>query len=264
MITTDFLPGSPAWLDLGVTDARTTTSFYGSVFGWDLQPMGPEGDYGLFQLDGRTVGGMGKLTEEGARSAWMIYFGIRDADAAARTVEQRGGQVRVEPMDMDGQGRMAQFTDPQGGQFAVWQAGENGGLDAVDVPGTLVWAELCTTSASAAKDFYGALFGWDTQDMPMPGDGDATYTLLSPAGGGEDMMHGGIVEVPTQYLTQTNGIPYWHPVFGTEDTDATIARVGQAGGKVTMGPEDAEGVGRLAVCSDPAGAEFVVLKPAEM
>jgi predicted enzyme related to lactoylglutathione lyase len=30
-----------------------------------------------------------------------------------------------------------------------------------------------------------------------------------------------------------------------------------------MGPEDAEGVGRLAVCVDPAGADFVVLTPAE-
>jgi predicted enzyme related to lactoylglutathione lyase len=30
-----------------------------------------------------------------------------------------------------------------------------------------------------------------------------------------------------------------------------------------MGPEDAEGVGRLAVCLDPANADFVVLTPAQ-
>lgn len=33
------------------------------------------------------------------------------------------------------------------------------------------------------------------------------------------------------------------------------------GGRVQMGPQDAEGVGRLAVCLDPANADFVVLTP---
>ncbi|CAM5604199.1 Hydroxylase OS=Streptomyces fumanus OX=67302 GN=GCM10018772_17490 PE=4 SV=1 [Streptomyces fumanus] len=51
----------------------------------------------------------------------MIYYSVTDADATTRAVEQAGGTVRVAPTDLDGWGRMAQFSDPLGGQFAVWQ-----------------------------------------------------------------------------------------------------------------------------------------------
>ncbi|MFF5131821.1 VOC family protein [Streptomyces syringium] len=269
MITTDFVHGSPCWLDIGAPDVPATSGFYRSVFGWEFQSMGsdPEvGEYGVFQLDGKGVGGIGPLTEQGARSAWMIYFRTDDADATARAAEQQGGTVRVAPSDADGWGRMAQLTDPQGGQFAVWQAGEKaqGGLEAADRPGALCWTELYTTDAAAAKAFYGSVFGWTTQDMPLPGDGGGTYSLITPADQPEERMHGGLMQLPAKDLSLNGGRPYWHPVFATADCDATVAKVTENGGSVQMGPEDAEGVGRLAVCVDPNGADFVVLKPSEM
>ena len=261
MITTDFVAGSPCWLDLGAPDVKAAAAFYGSVFGWEFQPYQEASEFGFFRLGGKTVGGLGPLTEQGARSAWMIYFNTPDADAAAQTVQRSGGTVRVAPLDADGEGRMAQFTDPQGGQFAVWQPGKSKGLDAVDQPGTLGWIELYTTDAAAAKEFYGTLFGWQTQDVPLPGDG-GTYSLITPSGLGEDRMHGGLMQMDAEYLALNEGRPYWHPVFGSADCDATVAKVTASGGSVQMGPADAEGVGRLAVCVDPAGADFVVLTPA--
>ena len=75
-------------------------------------------------------------------------------------------------------------------------------------------------------------------------------------------MHGGLMQISADMLAHKGGQPYWHPVFGSADCDATVALVTKHGGKVTMGPHTAEGVGRLAVCTDPAGAEFVVLTPA--
>lgn len=263
MITTDFVPGSPCWLDLGAPDVASAAAFYGSVFGWEFQSYGPEaGGYGVLRRDGKTVGAIGQLTEEGARSAWMIYFKTTDADATAGAVERSGGTVRVAPLDADGEGRMAQFTDPLGGQFAVWQPGKMQGLDAVDEPGSLSWIELYTTDAAAAKEFYGNLFGWQTEDIPLPGGG-GTYSLITPSGLPQERMHGGMMQLPAEHLALTGGRPYWHPVFAVTDCDATVAKVTENGGSVQMGPEDAEGVGRLAVCLDPAGADFVVLKPAE-
>jgi predicted enzyme related to lactoylglutathione lyase len=263
MITTDFVPGSPCWLDLGAPDVAAAAAFYGSVFGWEYQSVGPEGgDYGFFRLDGKTVGGIGALTEEGARSAWMIYFNAPDVEATAEAVQRLGGTVRVAPMGNNGEGRMAQFTDPLGGQFAVLQPGKMGGLEAVDQPGTLSWIELYTTDAAAAKEFYGTLFGWQTQDVPLPGGG-GTYALITPAGLSEERMHGGLMQLPAEHLVLTGGRAYWHPVFAVADCDAAVARVTENGGTVQMGPEDAEGVGRLAVCLDPSGADFVVLAPTE-
>jgi predicted enzyme related to lactoylglutathione lyase len=76
-------------------------------------------------------------------------------------------------------------------------------------------------------------------------------------------MHGGVMQLPREALALADGRPYWHPVFHVEDCDAAVERVRENGGSVQMGPEDAEGVGRLAVCLDPSNADFVVLKPAE-
>ncbi|MFF8833360.1 VOC family protein [Streptomyces sp. NPDC015131] len=263
MITTDFAPGSPCWLDLGAPDVPATVGFYRSVFGWDFEPMSPdEQDYGMFRMDGKAVAGIGKLTEEGARSAWMIYFRTDDAEAMTEAVRRAGGEVRVTPMDADGEGVMAQYTDPQGGQFAVWQPGRTKGVEVVDGPGSLGWIELYTTDAAAAKEFYGGLFGWQTQDMDLPGGGGA-YSMISPAGLPPERMHGGIMQLPADALSLTGGRPYWHPVFGSTDCDATVAKVRDGGGTIQMGPEDAPGVGRLAVCVDPSGADFVVLTPSQ-
>ncbi|MFF3941480.1 VOC family protein [Streptomyces phaeofaciens] len=266
MITTDFAPGSPCMLDLGAPDVGAAASFYGTVLGWEYEPMGEgaaegeEMEGGMFKKDGKIVAGLGKLTEEGARSAWMIYYSVTDLDATTRTVERLGGTVRVAPMDIEQWGRMAQFSDPLGGQFAAWQPGTDQGVELVDAPGSLSWVELYTTDAAAAKQFYGEVFGWQFGEMDLPGGGGA-YTLITPAGLPEERMHGGLMQLPAESLALAGGRPYWHPVFAVEDCDAAVAKVTGNGGTVQMGPEDAQGVGRLAVCLDPSNADFVVLAP---
>ncbi|WP_374984329.1 VOC family protein [Streptomyces fradiae] len=263
MITTDFAPGSPCWLDLGAPDVRAAAAFYGAVLGWEYEPMreGGEAEGGVLRKDGRIVAGLGRLTEEGARSAWMIYYSVPDADAATRAVEQAGGTVRVAPTDLDEWGRMAQLSDPLGGQFAVWQPGTTRGVELVDQPGSLAWTELYTSDAAGAKEFYGTVFGWRFGEMAMPGGG-GTYFLITPAGLPEERMHGGLLQVGPQELALAGGRPYWHPVFAVADCDAAAAAVTGHGGSVPMGPEDAEGVGRMALCLDPAGADFLLLTPA--
>ncbi|MBM7087607.1 VOC family protein [Streptomyces sp. NPDC056956] len=264
MIINDRTPGSPCWLDLGTPDVPAAAAFYGAVFGWEYQPMdggGEDMEGGMFQKDGKTVAGLGKLTEEGARSAWMIYYTVADADDTTGAVERAGGTVRVEPRDLGEWGRMAQYSDPLGAQFAVWQPGRNAGFELVEEPGSLCWTELYTTDAAAAQQFYGEVLGWQFSDMPMPG-GEGAYTLITPAGLPEERMHGGLMQVAAGDLAETGGRPYWHPVFAVTDCDAAVDLVTGNGGSVRTGPDDAEGVGRLAVCADPAAADFVVLAPA--
>ncbi|MBZ3904791.1 VOC family protein [Streptomyces griseiscabiei] len=266
MITTDLTPGSPCWLDLGAPDVPAAAAFYRAVLGWEYEPMGggegeePEGEGGAFRKDGKVIGGLGRLTEEGARPAWMIYYTVTDADDTTRAVERAGGTVRVPPRDLGEWGRMAQYSDPLGGQFAVWQPRGNEGFELADEPGSLSWTELYTTDATAAKEFYGGLFGWTFGDMALPGGG-GTYSLITPAGLPEERMQGGVMELRTEDLSLADGRPYWHPVFAVADCDTAVAAVTANGGSVQMGPEDAEGVGRLAVCLDPSGADFVLLTP---
>src|SRR5689334_13299190 len=47
-------------------------------------------------------------------------------------------------------------------------------------PGTFCWPELSTTDPTAAKKFYGTLFGWQADDQDM--GGGQTYSMLKLKG----------------------------------------------------------------------------------
>ncbi len=256
MLTTNYVPGAPVWIDLGSPDIEAAAAFYGALFGWEFQSAGPDaGGYGMFTLDGKTVAAIGPLTEVGASSAWTLYFHTVDADATAKAVEQAGGTVRFAPDDVFTAGRMAGFDDPAGAQFAVWQPFETIGLDAVTVPNTLCWTELLTTDPNAAKTFYRSVFKWDTEDMPMDG---FTYTVTYPSGGDQETSQSGIMEISDEMLS--SGMkPRWQPYFEVVDCDAVVAAASEHGGTVSMSPMDVEGVGRMAALSDPFGAPFSVI-----
>lgn len=265
MITTDFAPGAPCWLDLAVPDGKVAASFYGAVLGWELEPFGEEAEglgdgFGLFQRDGRVVAALGPLTGVDVLPSWTVYFQTPSAEVSAETAQRLGGTVRVPPSELDGVGKMAQLTDSLGGEFAVWQPGETEGFELAGSDGSLCWVELYTTDAQEAKLFYGGLFGWQTQEVPIPGAGP--YVLLAAEGLPKERTHGGLMGALPEMLAVSGGRPFWHPVFATSDCDAAAASVTREGGTVRMTPEDAPETGRIAVCADPFGAEFVLRAPA--
>ncbi|MGR6972470.1 VOC family protein [Streptomyces cynarae] len=255
MLGTNFRTGSPNWIDLGSPDTDAAAAFYGAVFGWQFVSAGPQaGGYGFFQKDGKTVGAVGPLTEEGAASAWTTYFQSDDIQATARAVVDGGGGVRAEPMDVMGEGWMAQFTDPQGARFAVWQPGRTKGLELTSQDNTLVWVELHVGDPEAAIGFYRALFGWRSQEMEAPG---MTYRVLSiKEGDQQEGSFGGVAPLRDE-REETRWVPY----FAVADADATASAVQGNGGTVLMPATDVPDVGRIAWLADPGQAVFAVLKP---
>jgi predicted enzyme related to lactoylglutathione lyase len=253
MLSTDFPTGSPCWIDLGCPDIPATAEFYRKVFGWTFQEVPEAGGYGFLQLDGRTVGALGKL-DQGARSAWTTYFLSPDLDATVKAAEQSGATVRVPPMDVMQEGRFAALTDPQGAEFAVWQAGDTRGLDAVSEDNTLCWSELHTKDQDGSYDFYKSLFGWRVENFePSPG---MSYRVISTAEGDQRQTgFGGIA--PTMDAAQPSA---WTPYFAANDVDALIAKATAAGGSVLMPAADVDNVGRIAWLADLNGAMFALIK----
>lgn len=251
MLSTQFRTGSPVWIDLGSPDVEGTAAFYGAVFGWQFTSAGPDaGGYGYFQKDGATVAAVGRLTEEGSTPAWMTYFRTDDVQATADAVTSGGGTVRVEPLTM-GEASMAQFTDPQGAQFAVLHSGQ--GLQRASEDDALVWVELHVGDPEAAVAFYRGLFGWRRAQMSAPG---MTYQVLSIADGDQqEGAFGGVAPL------QEGQNARWVPYFAVADTDATTTAAQNNGGTVLMPPADVPDVGRIAWLTDPTGAVFAVLKP---
>jgi len=261
MLTTNYVDGAPDWADLAVADVPAAADFYGALFGWQFQSAGPDaGGYGFFTHNGATVAAVGPSMEQGALPTWTVYFQSSDADATAEAVQKAGGTVRSAPMDVFTAGRMAAFTDPTGADFAIWQPGDTPGLGAVTDQNTLCWTELYTTNSDAATAFYRDVFGWQTEDMPF---GPASYTVVSPAAGGENASHGGIMQLQPENLAR-GAASEWHPYFEIADCDATAALATGRGATVLISPMDAEGVGRLAMLADPQGAVFAVIKSVPM
>jgi uncharacterized protein len=255
---TSYVPGTPSWVDLGTPDIEGAATFYGNLFGWSVEEgenAEQTGGYRQAKLRGKPVAGVMPLMQEGQPPAWSSYVSVADADATAAKVAEAGGSVIAEPMDVMDLGRMAIFADPTGAVFGIWQPGTFVGAEVVNEANALVWNELNTRDPEAAKEFYGAVFGWGFEDMEVENVG--TYSSLKV---GEDAV-GGMLDITGRVPDEVPA--HWLTYFAVEDTDATLEKLKQLGGSVNFGPVDII-AGRFAVVSDPFGAVFAVIKPNPM
>jgi uncharacterized protein len=114
--------------------------------------------------------------------------------------------------------------------------------------GTFSWADLATSDVDAAKAFYTRLFGWETEDGPIPDGG--VYTTAKLQGRPVAGLSTG----------QQGQPPAWSAYVSVDDADATAAKATELGGTVIAGPFDVMEEGRMAVIQDPTGAFFSVWK----
>jgi uncharacterized protein len=121
-------------------------------------------------------------------------------------------------------------------------------------PGTFSWVDLTTTDQDAAKGFYGALLGWEADDMPA-GEG-IVYSLMRIG----DAQVAAIAPQPD--AQREAGVPpVWNSYVTVASADDAAARAAQLGGTVHAQPFDVFDAGRMAVIEDPQGAFFAVWEP---
>jgi uncharacterized protein len=117
--------------------------------------------------------------------------------------------------------------------------------------GQFSWNELVTTDPAAATNFYTQLFGWTTQEFPMP---EFTYTVVSAAGA--NTGQGGIMPLPPS----AKGMPpAWISYVTVDNVDTTAKQAEKLGGKIIVPPRDIPEVGRFAVIQDPQGAAIAII-----
>src|SRR4051812_17919950 len=91
--------GTPVWADLASSDLETSTTFYGSVFGWTRRDFPEYDDYADFQSHGKAVGGLAPKVDEAA-DGWTVYLKVDDIQAAVVAAADAGGRVLHEPEDV--------------------------------------------------------------------------------------------------------------------------------------------------------------------
>jgi len=254
---TQHAPGSFCWPELASTDANAAKKFYGGLFGWTFNdnPMGPGEVYTIFQLDGRDCAALYNLRPDmlsmGIPPHWASYVAVANADEAVAKAKASGATILKDAFDVMEAGRMAVIQDPLGAAFCVWQAKGSPGVGVLSEPGSLAWSQLNTPDPGKAKPFYSTLFGYKTQDDPMP-DGKSYTTLLL---NGQPV--GGIMPMPPNVPAGTPS--HWQSYFASADVDGTAAKATSLGGTVLVPPVDIPGTGRFAVIQDPQGAIFATI-----
>ncbi len=122
-------PGHGNWHELHSPDAPAAFDYYARQHGWtrgQTMPMGPMGDYQLFQADGVDVGGMMPV-QSGGQPTWLYYFGVPGVEEAVERITGHGGSVINGPHEVPGGAWIAQFADPQGAVAAVVGPRSSGG-----------------------------------------------------------------------------------------------------------------------------------------
>ncbi|WP_323959623.1 VOC family protein [Arthrobacter sp. JZ12] len=115
--------GAAVWHELATRQYQQCLEFYRRIFEWETRV---ESDSDSFRyttglVDGEQEAGIldaRTFLPEGVPSAWTVYFGVKDTDAAAARVRELGGTVTDDPMD-SAYGRVCTVTDPTGAAFRL-------------------------------------------------------------------------------------------------------------------------------------------------
>ncbi|QKV92146.1 VOC family protein [Streptomyces sp. NA02950] len=248
-------PGTPCWTSLMVHDLAATQDFYHAVFGWEFTP-GPQqlGAYVRAVQGARPVAGLGELPpERHLPVAWMTYLASDDTNETAEMIRACGGTVAVGPLDADEAGRMLLAADPEGAVFGVWQEVHQPETPAGGAPGTPVWHELMTRSATGVAKFYQMVFGYQPEPTG-PGDSGGHTLRLD----GQPVC---AIQSVGRALPRDRG-PHWMTHFAVADVDEAVGRVAASGGQVVRPPSEGP-AGRSATVTDPEGADFTVVRAAD-
>ena len=255
---TRYPPGTFSWAENISTDAEQASAFYQELFGWHAQVVcfGENRAYSMFQRGRDPVAALLQMPPEmrsaRAPSFWANYVSVDNIDALPDIVKANGGAILFGPENIGDRGRMLYIEDAAGAQLGLWQPGAHHGAGIVNSPGAMVWNELVTWDASASKDFYRNLFGWEYFE---PESGYIFILNRGRRNGGFLRLDRSFGEMPT----------HWRTYFNIADIDRGLALVSEGGGEIHIPKlEIPDEKSYFAFVSDPAGAQFYLIEKSEL
>ena len=101
-------------------DGPALRSFYGDLFGWRAEEVGPPMDYGMVDASQAGIDGGIGAAQEGEGHV-TFYVQVPDLQAALDRAESLGGRTRMPPTEVGDQTRIALFEDPEGHTIGLVQ-----------------------------------------------------------------------------------------------------------------------------------------------
>jgi predicted enzyme related to lactoylglutathione lyase len=118
------------------------------------------------------------------------------------------------------------------------------------MPNPFVHVELQTNDVGKAKEFYGKLFDWKLEDMPM--EGGYSYTMIGVGEGtGGGMMKSMAPGAP----------PQWLAYVGVADVATSTKKAKSLGAEILVDVMKVGDFGLMSVFKDPTGAVLAMWQP---
>lgn len=116
--------------EIPADDLAPLKSFYEHVFGWRIEKWEEpeaEQDYwmimtGAEDAEGGIDGGM--MTRQNPEQQVINTIDVNDIDAAIKKIQDHGGTIIMEKMEVPNIGLMAYFEDPQNNVFGIMESYE--------------------------------------------------------------------------------------------------------------------------------------------
>jgi predicted enzyme related to lactoylglutathione lyase len=110
--------GKICYIEIPATDARRSSDFYHTVFGWRIRQRG-DGNLAFDDATGE-VSGSWVTGRPPATPGALIYVMVDSVVATCEAVVANGGKI-VQPVGADAPEITARFTDPFGNVLALYQ-----------------------------------------------------------------------------------------------------------------------------------------------
>jgi predicted enzyme related to lactoylglutathione lyase len=261
--------GDFIWYELMTPDPEGSKAFYDAVVGWDISGEGPP-EYNGYRMIGRSDGGFAggvlpltaEMQQNGARPTWLGYIHVPDVDAKVASIEAAGGKALVPAIDIPNVGRIAMVADPQGAAFYVMKPippandpNAQSDLFSPTAEQRVGWNELQTTDQAAARSFYGAQFGWGSDEFMDMGE-MGEYRFWDHHG----TRLGAVFHNSDEgFEAKNDARSRWRYYIRVPSIASAKQTVEDKGGTVAMGPHQVPTGDWIIVGSDPQGAEFALV-----
>lgn len=124
------MSGRVVHFEVPYDDGDRARSFYGDVFGWQIQHIpemqydivstGPAGEGGFPAEPGYIGGGLTQRGEMVGRP--VVTIAVDDIDATLERVQSSGGSAIGEKLQVGDMGFAAYFRDSEGNVMGLWQS----------------------------------------------------------------------------------------------------------------------------------------------
>lgn len=116
----------------------------------------------------------------------------------------------------------------------------------------VVHFEIPAEDLDRAKEFYGSVFGWKMQTMPMPGGGEYTSVVTTPVDEQSQMpTEAGAINGGMFQRTELTSAPVI--TIDVEAIDEALRQVEASGGATVTPRTSIPGMGAFAYFKDPEG-----------